>query len=110
MPSRGLWSDFRAHVRSFKEAGTVLFALEVFRTLCLCALLALSIYATIQAESPDTVDVLRKKEHKGKKHKHHSHSVDEYSSLEWGEFGASVFYVSYQYRFDRLELTFRPTR
>lgn len=102
MPSRGLLSDFRAHIRSFKEAGTVLFALEILRTLCLCALLGLSIYATIQAESPESgpFDILGKKKHGGKhggkKHKgHHHHSVDEYSSLEWGEFGVSAFYVSY---------------
>ncbi|WVQ74585.1 hypothetical protein IAR50_004186 [Cryptococcus sp. DSM 104548] len=117
MPSRGLLSDFRKHVRSMREYGSVLFALEVIRTLCLCALLGLSIYATILAESPvkdtidgitdlDDVDILKKgKKKKGKKH--HKSTVDDYSTLEWGEFGVSGFYL-YTLIFSFLLLTLRP--
>lgn len=107
MPSGGLLADFKAHVRSMKEYGSVLFGLEVLRTLCLCALLGLSIYATILAESPEkhqsvlgdgTVEDMAKhwgrKKHKKKKGKHSKSTVDDYSSLEWGEFGVSGFYVS----------------
>ncbi|WVQ79115.1 hypothetical protein IAT38_001210 [Cryptococcus sp. DSM 104549] len=122
MPSGGLLADFRAHVRSMREYGSVLFGLEVLRTLCLGALLGLSIYATIQAESPaekalggldldmdGTVDASKhwggKK--KKKKGKHHKSTVDDYSSLEWGEFGVSGFYV-YTLVFSLLLLTLRP--
>lgn len=107
MPSGGLLADFKAHVRSMKEYGSVLFGLEVLRTLCLCALLGLSIYATILAESPEehqtaledgTIEDMAKhwgkKKHKKKKGKHSKSTVDDYSSLEWGEFGVSGFYVS----------------
>ncbi|TYJ59220.1 hypothetical protein B9479_000209 [Cryptococcus floricola] len=117
MPSGGLLDDFKKHVRSMREYGTVLFALEVIRTLCLCALLGLSIYATILAESPvenstdlGDVDILKKhwKGKKGKKRKHHHKStVDDYSSLEWGEFGVSGFYL-YTLVFSFLLLTLRP--
>lgn len=104
MPSGGLASDFKRHIRSLRDAGSVLFVLEVVRTLCLCALLGLSIWATIQAEPPTTegsasvdadIDIL-KKHKKGKKHKgHHDQStLDRYSSLELGEFGVCAFYVS----------------
>lgn len=96
MPSAGLVSDFTAHVRSFKDTGSVLFVLEIVRTLCLGVLLGLTIYAAIQAEPPSKethgVDVFK---HKKKKSKHHHKStIDDYSSLEWGEFGACAFYVS----------------
>lgn len=102
MPSSGLVSDFRAHVRSFKEYGSVLFVLEILRTLCLIALLGLTIYAAIQAESPaarqssDLFEALKKKKHRKNKHKgHHDKStIGDYSSLEWGEFGVCGFYVS----------------
>lgn len=107
MPSGGLLADFKAHVRSMKEFGSVLFGLEILRTLCLCALLGLSIYATILAESPEehqtvyedgTVEDMAKqwgrKKNKKKKGKHSKSTVDDYSSLEWGEFGVSGFYVS----------------
>ncbi|WVQ88009.1 hypothetical protein IAS59_001740 [Cryptococcus gattii] len=120
MPSGGLLADFKAHVRSMKEYGSVLFGLEVLRTLCLCALLGLSIYATILAESPEehqTVledgtigDMAKhwgKKKHKKKKGKHSKSTVDDYSSLEWGEFGVSGFYV-YTLVFSLLLLTLRP--
>lgn len=102
MPSRGLVSDLRAHIRSFKEYGSLLFALEVLRTLCLGALIGLSVYAAIKAESPESqsgeglIELLKKKK-KGKgRHKgHHDKStLDDYSSLEWGEFGVCIFYVS----------------
>jgi hypothetical protein len=86
MPSAGLWSDFRAHVRSFKDTGSVLFALEIVRTLALGALLGLTIYAAIQAEPP--INAFKKKKH------HHKNKVSDYSSLEWGEFGACAYYVS----------------
>ena len=109
MPSHGLASDFRKHVRSLREYGTVLFALEVLRTLCLAALLALSIVAAIQAEAPDSdtqagandIDTSghwgKKKKKKKSKHRHKNktHSpLDDYSSLEWSEFGVVGFYVS----------------
>ncbi|OWT36272.1 ATP-binding cassette transporter [Cryptococcus neoformans] len=120
MPSGGLLADFKAHVRSMKEYGSVLFGLEVLRTLCLCALLGLSIYATILAESPEkhqsvlgdgTVEDMAKhwgrKKHKKKKGKHSKSTVDDYSSLEWGEFGVSGFYL-YTLVFSLLLLTLRP--
>ncbi|WVF65767.1 hypothetical protein IAT40_000501 [Kwoniella sp. CBS 6097] len=105
MPSGGLWSDFSAHIRSMKEYGSLLFFLEVLRTLCIAALLGLSVYAAIQAESPtraphsaeledDTVWDMAKhwgKHGKHKKKKKHSKStVDDYSSLEWGEFATPL--------------------
>lgn len=104
MPSGGFASDFRQHVRSLRDAGSVLFALEVLRTLCIAALLGLSIWAAIQAESPEQsniaswdVDVFkrRKKKHKNKHKGHHDKStLDQYSALELGEFGACTFHVS----------------
>ncbi|WVQ93407.1 hypothetical protein IAU59_000477 [Kwoniella sp. CBS 9459] len=128
MPSGGLWSDFSAHIRSMKEYGSVLFFLEVLRTLCIAALLGLSVYAAIQAESPTraphaqgmvdgmeindgTVWDMAKhwgKHGKHKKKKKHSKStVDDYSSLELGEFGVCGFYV-YTLLFSFLLLTLRP--
>lgn len=103
MPSNGLVSDFKAHIRSLQEYGSVLFFMEVLRTLCIGALVGLSIYAAIQAEPVkskssigDELDILKK--HKNKKHKHKSHHdkliLGEYTPLELGEFGASAFYVS----------------
>lgn len=102
MPSSGLVEDFRAHIRSFREYGSVLFVLEIIRTLCLGALLGLTIYAAIQAESPvtstesDLFEAMKKKKHRKNKHKgHHDKStLGDYSSLEWGEFGVCGYYVS----------------
>ena len=130
MPSHGLVSDFRAHIRSLQEYGSILFTLEVIRTLCLCALLGLSIHAAIKAESPMTssasfeVTNNKKWKHNGKHHKgHHDKStVDEYSNLELGEFGVCTFYVgpsryaelyrllaqTYTLLFSFLMLTLRP--
>ncbi|WVR03866.1 hypothetical protein IAU60_000864 [Kwoniella sp. DSM 27419] len=118
MPSGGLWSDFSAHIRSMKEYGSFLFFLEVLRTLCIATLLGLSIYAAIQAESPgrdhvaalDDVSVMRKWGKHGKKHRKKKHSkstLDDYSSLEWGEFGVCGFYT-YTLIFSFLLLTLRP--
>ncbi|OCF31712.1 ATP-binding cassette transporter [Kwoniella heveanensis BCC8398] len=131
MPSGGLWSDFSAHIRSMKEYGSILFFLEVLRTLCIAALLGLSVYAAIQAESPtraphssgtrlvdgtEAVDdgtVWDMAKHWGKhgkhkkKKKHSKSTVDDYSSLEWGEFGVCGFYV-YTLFFSFLLLTLRP--
>jgi hypothetical protein len=102
MPTQGLWADLRAHLSSLRVYGTVIIALDVLRTLCLCALLALSIYATIQAESPEDskagdaegaeslLDALKKKKKNKKKNRN---TVGDYSSLEWGEAGACFFYV-----------------
>jgi hypothetical protein len=89
LPSSGLVSDFRAHVRSFRETGSVLFALEIFRTLCLVALLVLSVHAALQAEA--SISILKHK----KKHKGHKKGGlwEELSSLVVGEFGACAFYV-----------------
>ncbi|WVQ74599.1 hypothetical protein IAR50_004200 [Cryptococcus sp. DSM 104548] len=109
MPSGGFLSDFKNHVRSMKEYGSVLFGLEILRTLSLCTLFGLSVYATIQAESPqapglegDLVEITKKK----KKGNHH-HTVDDYSSLEWGEFGVSGLYL-YSLALSFLLLTLRP--
>ncbi|KAK8861564.1 hypothetical protein IAR55_002386 [Kwoniella newhampshirensis] len=123
MPSGGFMSDFRAHIRSMKEYGSVLFGFEVLRTLCLGALLGLSVYAAIQAESPDKkssmgllengVEDMAKhwgKKHGEKKHhkgKHNKSTLDEYSSLEWGEFGVCGFYT-YTLIISFLLLTLRP--
>nr|XP_019050369.1 ATP-binding cassette transporter [Kwoniella bestiolae CBS 10118]OCF29299.1 ATP-binding cassette transporter [Kwoniella bestiolae CBS 10118] len=117
MPSGGLWSDFSAHIRSMKEYGSVLFFLEVLRTLCIATLLGLTVYAAIQAESPDkshlqalddTVDVEGHWGHKKhKKKKHRKNRVDDYSSLEWGEFGVCGYYT-YTLIFSFLLLTLRP--
>nr|XP_031862945.1 uncharacterized protein CI109_001420 [Kwoniella shandongensis]KAA5530017.1 hypothetical protein CI109_001420 [Kwoniella shandongensis] len=123
MPSGGFVSDFKAHIRSMREYGTVLFGLEVFRTLCLGALLGLSVYAAIQAESPppkESIGLLdtgvedyakhwgkkhgKKKHHKGK---HSKSTLDDYSSLEWGEFGVCGFYI-YTLIISFLLLTLRP--
>lgn len=95
LPSQGLWSDLRAHFRSLRVYGTVIVALDLLRTACLCALLALSIYAAVQAEAPaeeghkSHLDALLKKK-KGRKNR----SPIDYTSLEWGEVGACFFYVS----------------
>ncbi|EIW66578.1 hypothetical protein TREMEDRAFT_65446 [Tremella mesenterica DSM 1558] len=115
--SQGLLSDFKAHIRSLREYGTILFALEVVRTLCLAALLGLSIYAAIQAETPEKADgpvnfieILKKKKHKHKnKHKNHHDKLilGEYSLLELGEFGVCGFYA-YTLIASFLLLTLRP--
>ncbi|WVQ64901.1 uncharacterized protein L199_003070 [Kwoniella botswanensis] len=121
MPSGGLWSDLSAHIRSMKEYGSVLFFLEVIRTLCIATLLGLTVYAAIQAESPDKESHLQelgleggmidieghwgKKKHKKKKHR--KNRVDDYSSLEWGEFGVCGYYT-YTLIFSFLLLTLRP--
>ena len=111
MPSRGFLSDFKAHVRSLQEYGSILFALEVLRVLALGALLGLSIYATIKAEPPSPVEQIvlgygdgemleitkkwGKKKHHKQKHKHkYQPDWNYYSHLEWEEFGVSGFYVS----------------
>lgn len=111
MPSHGLVSDFKAHVRSLQEYGSILFAMEVLRILCLGALLGLSIYAAIQAEpaqkrsaalgsglgEDDEMGIFKKhRKHKGKHHKNHHDKLilGEYTPLELGEFGATAFYVS----------------
>ncbi len=120
MPSGGLVLDFRAHLRSLQEYGSILFALEVVRTLCLCALLGLSIDAAVNAESPISamnagdVKITKQKhwKHKGKKHKgHHDKStLDDYSSLELGEFGVCAFYVrSFQTPHLSVLMPCRPT-
>lgn len=98
MPTQGLWADFTAHIRRLRSNGTTIVLLDVLRLLCLSALLGLSIYATIQAEAPDKkgrhkhsiLEALKKK----KKKKKNRSVIDEYSTLEWGEFGACIFYVS----------------
>lgn len=114
MPSRGLVSDFKAHVRSLKEYGSILFAMEIVRVLCLAALLALSVYAAIQAESPERKDGLsankwkkHKKGRKGHKGHHDKSNLDDYSSLEWGEFGVCSFYL-YTLLLSLLLLALRP--
>ncbi|WVO13290.1 hypothetical protein L204_100903 [Cryptococcus depauperatus] len=113
MPSGGLWSDLKKHVRSMEEVGSLLFTLEVIRTLCLCALLGLSILATVRAEAPLPVtnvmdgDGLGVLKHWGKKKKKGKHHSNDYSTLEWGEFGVSCFYV-YTLFFSFLLLTLRP--
>lgn len=101
MPSSGLIADFRNHVRSFREYGSVLFAMELIRTLCLGALLGLSIWAVIMAESPENhtehglFEMMKKRKgRKGHKGHHDKSTLDAYSSLEWGEFGVCGFYVS----------------
>ena len=55
----------------------------------------------VAVEDDGMADISKKwgKKHKGKHHKghkgHHDKStVDDYSSLEWGEFGVTGFYVS----------------
>lgn len=103
-PSQGLMSDVVAHIRSLQALGKWLFGLEVIRLLCIATLLGLSIYAVIQAESPEleTKDGLleiSKKwggKHGKKKHRHrHPKPVlDYYSHLEWAEFGVCTYYVS----------------
>ncbi|KAL7418721.1 hypothetical protein Q5752_006404 [Cryptotrichosporon argae] len=109
LPSRGLLADFRAHVRTFREYGSVLFALEVVRTLCLATLLGLTIYAAIQAESPEehTSDLLEELKKKKKHRNKRPPRVDDYSSLEWGEFGGVAFYA-YTLLLSLLLLTLRP--
>jgi hypothetical protein len=95
MPSGGFTSDFRLHVRSLREYGSVLVLMEVLRTMALGALLGLSIYAAIQAEAPENshrFDITRK--HRKKKHKHDKLILGEYTPLELGEFGSMAFYVS----------------
>ncbi|WRT65691.1 uncharacterized protein IL334_002636 [Kwoniella shivajii] len=130
MPSGGLWSDLRAHIRSMKEYGSILFFLEVLRTLCIATLLGLTVYAAVQAESPESrkdlvdlgvemdmdmdmvmgdVDAMGRwgKHKKHKKKKHRKNIVDDYSSLELGEFGVVGFYT-YTLIFSFLLLTLRP--
>lgn len=96
MPSGGLISDFKLHIRSWREYGSVLVLMEVLRTLAIIALLGLSIYAAIQAEPPEDshryFDIMKK--HKKKKHKHNKLILGEYTPLELGEFGSTAFYVS----------------
>lgn len=103
MPSQGLWADLRSHWTSLRSHGTIIVFLDIFRTFLVTGLLALSIYAAILADGPppddeDTssapggvFDALKKK-----KKKKNKSTVDDYSSLEWGEMGCCVFYVSYR--------------
>ncbi|KAK4688391.1 hypothetical protein P7C73_g1726, partial [Tremellales sp. Uapishka_1] len=115
MPSGGLTADFKAHIRSLRDFGSWLFALELLRTACLCALLGISIYAAIRAESPEKttgslvdMDILKKHKHKHNKgRKHNKSTVDDYSSLEWSEFGVCGFYA-YTVMITSLLLTLRP--
>jgi hypothetical protein len=98
MPSQGLWSDLRAHVRSLMTEGAFIVFLDLVRTICLCALVGLSILAAVQAEPPkkgrnESYAEIMKKKKKGKKKKNKP-ILDEYSALEWAEFGVSIFYVS----------------
>jgi hypothetical protein len=96
MPSGGLIADFKLHVRSLKEYGTVLFLIEILRTLAIVALLGLSIHAAIQAEPPESshrFDI--EKKHRKKKHRHNKLILGEYTPLELGEFGSTAFYVSH---------------
>ena len=107
MPSSGLVSDFKAHVRSLREFSSILFALEVVRVLALGALLGLSIYAAVQAEPPSSerltdgsmVEECSKWGRKKHNNKHHKSQPgwDDYSHLEWEEFGVCGFYVSVTY-------------
>jgi hypothetical protein len=96
LPSQGLWSDLLAHINSMRVYGSVIVALDVLRTLCLCALLGLTIYAAIQAEVPpvESHDPLLEELKKKKKKKKPNRSPIDYTTLEWGELGACVFYVS----------------
>jgi hypothetical protein len=101
MPSQGFQSDFRAHIRSLREYGTVLFWMELSRALCMAALLGLSIYAAVLAEPPDKISLFGMdggmealKYHQGaKKHNKNKSTAGNYSVLELGEFGACAFYV-----------------
>lgn len=99
LPSQGLWSDFHAHCRSLMTEGAIIVLLDLIRTLCLMALLALSIVAAVQAEPPakkgrnESYAEIMKKKKKHKKKKNRS-ILDQYSALEWAEFGVSIFYVS----------------
>ena len=107
MPSNGITSDFWAYLASMREYGSVLFALEVLRLLCLAALLGLTIWAAVQAEPPreaslddgqgdfrDTSKSHKKHKNKNKhKHKHDTSLVDDYSLPEVEEFGLCIFYV-----------------
>lgn len=96
MPSGGLVSDFKLHVRSLKEYGTFLFLMEILRSLALVALLGLSIHAAVQAEPSESsghFDAMKK--HRKKKHKHNKLILGEYTPLELGEFGTVAFYVSH---------------
>lgn len=98
MPSQGLWSDFRAHVRSLMTEGAFIVFLDLVRTICLCALVGLSFLAAVQAEPPQKgqnesyAEIMKKKKKKGKKKKKKP-ILDEFSALEWAEFGVSLFYV-----------------
>lgn len=101
MPSEGIRSDVRRHFGSLREYGLLRFSLEVIRLLTLGALLGISIYAAILAEAPvkeeDFEALKHKSSHKKKKHKNHNKPVfEDYSHLEWEEFGVCVFYVSFQ--------------
>jgi hypothetical protein len=101
MPSGGLVSDFKLHIRSWREYGSVLVLWEVVRTLAIAALLGLSIYAAVQAEPPEEshrfFDIMKK--HKKKKHKNHHDKLilGEYTPLELGEFGSTAFFVSFRF-------------
>jgi hypothetical protein len=94
MPSQGLWSDLRAHFRSLRVFGSSVVVLDSLRTLCLFVLLGLTIYAAIQAEAPPATDDQPVEALKKKKKKKKSRTPVDYTSLELGELGACVFYVS----------------
>lgn len=101
LPSQGLWSDFRAHCRSLMTEGAVIVFLDLARTFCLMALLGLSILAAVQAEPParkghneSYAEIMKKKKKKGGRKRKDRPILDEYSALEWAEFGVSIFYVS----------------
>lgn len=97
MPSQGLWSDFTAHIRRLRTNGTTIVVLDVLRLLCIAALLGLSIYATVLAEELNDGKGKKKRSMwdtlKKKKKKKNKSVLDQYSTLEWGEFGACIFYV-----------------
>ncbi|BEJ16010.1 hypothetical protein CspHIS471_0506150 [Cutaneotrichosporon sp. HIS471] len=114
MPSQGLWSDLRAHVRALMTEGAFIALLDFVRTICLCVLVGLSILAAIQAEPPPKegtnesyVEIMKKK--KKKKKRKDKPILDEFSALEWAEFGVSFFYL-YNLLFSFLLLTLRRTK
>lgn len=98
MPTEGMGSDVRRHFESLREYGLVLFCMEVFRLLAIGALLGLSIYAAILADAPaksqSTVEAEKKRGKKKHKNHHDTPVFEDYSHLEWEEFGVCVFYVS----------------
>lgn len=105
MPSKGLFNDFKAHVA---DIGGYIFGFELARLVCLAALLALSIYATVVAQAPRLPNdrlsplvltgdesVLSKKHRKHGKKKHKQNSgLNDLSTQEWAEFSVAGFYVS----------------